>query len=235
MRFRRFKEIPYLCTGNAFCLQLISTFIRQLCHAYIHLKSFQKLNTLPSALPPANYNDANKTTDLHRLYTWNKTNNIKQRFMISNKFMKATVAQLEIQNLNKHKWCLRHGCEMLWISLKFMQVWMIVKLLMILPIRSKPPNLHGCCLAKTLGLGWRSCFDTNFPNVIHWISIGYHIHKLHHHSLNLTVRQWLEVSHVFFFNWATRSSPHFQSHFLFACSLYFFFVSSCVVPDTMKA
>ena len=56
----RFKEIPYL-TGNAFCLQLISTFIRQLCHAYIHLKSFQKLNTLPSALPPANYNDANKT------------------------------------------------------------------------------------------------------------------------------------------------------------------------------
>lgn len=104
-------------------------------------------------------------------------------------------------------------------ALKFMQVWMIVKLLMILPIRRKPPNLHGCCLAKTLGLGWRSCFDTNFPNVIHWISIGYHIHKLHHHSLNLTVRQWLEVSHVFFFNWATRSSPHFQSHFLFACSL----------------
>ena len=47
----------------------------QLTLSCIHPKSlvyfgFQKLNTLPSALPPANYNEMKtKTTELHCLYT----------------------------------------------------------------------------------------------------------------------------------------------------------------------
>ena len=68
---------------------------------YIHPKSlvyfgFQK-NTLPSALPPANYNDENKTNRTALL-----VHEVKQTTH-DQKQVYETVTQFEIQNLNKQK------------------------------------------------------------------------------------------------------------------------------------